>query len=110
MSTEKPRELRWNRGVELRPRVTRSIEPPANAAAERSVRAALRVELRPESIALAAANAVAKRSDRAALRVELRPESLALAASGIDPLNEAAIVFAETIQVQTNKDIFRVET
>ena len=60
--------------------------------------------------ALTAADVAAKRSDRAALRVELRPESLAMIASGIDPLNEAAIVIAETIQVQTNKDIVRVET
>ena len=52
----------------------------------------------------------AKRSVRVALRVELRPESIALAASEIDPLNEAAIVLAETIQVQTSKDIVRVET
>ena len=78
-STENRRELRWNRGVELRPQGMHSIEPPANAAAKRSV--------------------------RVALRVELRPESLAMIASGIDPLNEAAIVFAETIQVQTNNDV-----
>ena len=80
-----------------------SIEPPANAAAERSVRAALRVELRLKVID--PLDVAAKRSVRVALRVELRPESIALAASGIDPLNEAAIVFAETIQVQTNNDV-----
>ena len=56
------------------------------------------------------ANAAANRSDRADRRVELRPESLALTAAWIDPFDIAAIVFAETIQVQTNKDIVRVET